>query len=451
MKRAVKFVVSRPCAGLFLDPGLGKTAIVLAAFKLLRAKGALRNRKLLVIAPIHCVYNVWPVEAKKWKDFEDLRVVVLHGPHKQERLREEADVYVINPEGLPWLERQTKGRKGWELPSMLVVDESTKFKRTTGEPSGPGKTLWRMINAFERRVILTGTPIPNGYMDLFGQIRLLDKGEALGSFITHYRNAYFQSSGYGGFEYRLLPGGKEQIEAAIAPLVLQMSSADYLSLPKRTTVPVYVDLPPKARRQYDILEEHFFLLLDDGEVRAFNAGVQSIKLRQLTGGAVYSSESKVLDVHNAKLDRLVELISEIGQPTIVVYEFKHEYLRILTRFHNAPTLSGLTGRQMTSVVEKWNRGEIPVLCMHPASGGHGLNLQGGGHHMIDYSPTWNLEHAEQTKKRIDRPGQRHPTFMYQLIANDTIDEAVLDAQNEKDDTQKGLLMALKKYRRRRKR
>lgn len=447
MKRAVKFVVSRPCAGLFLDPGLGKTAIVLAAFKLLQKKGALRNHKLLVIAPIHCVYNVWPFEASKWADFEDLRVVVLHGPHKQERLREEADVYVINPEGLPWLERQTKGRKGWELPSMLVVDESTKFKNGTTQRF---KLLKPMLDSFQRRVILTGTPIPNGYLDLFGQIYILDGGEALGKYITHYRNAHFQSSGFGGFEYRLLPGGKEQIEEAISPLVLQMSSEDYLSLPKRTTVPVYVDLPPKARRQYDILEEHFFLLLDDGEIRAFNAGVQSIKLRQLTGGAVYSSEGRALGVHSAKLDRLVELIEEIGQPTIVVYEFKHEYHRIVSRFPKAPTLSGLTGRQMTSVVGKWNRGEIPVLCMHPASGGHGLNLQDGGHHMIDYSPTWNLEHAEQTKKRIDRPGQQHPTFMYQLIANDTIDEVVLEAQKEKGDTQRGLLKALEKYRNRRK-
>jgi len=445
-KRAVKFIISRPCAGLFLDPGLGKTAIVLAAFKLLLKKGALRNRRMLVIAPMHCIYNVWPAEVKKWKDFEGLRVVILHGPHKEKLLNKPADIYVINPEGLPWLLTR---KPRWKLPSMLVVDESTKFKKTTGSVTGPGKMLRKNLDAFQRRVILTGTPIPNGYLDLFGQIYLLDRGECLGAYVTHYRNSYFQSCGYMGYEWRLLPGAKEEIEKQIAPLVLQMSSDDYLSLPKRMTIPIRVELPEKAREQYETLEEHFFLMLDDGEIRAFNAGAQSIKLRQFTGGSVYDSENRALSVHTAKLDRLMDLIEEIGQPTIVVYEFKHEYSSIVTCFRKdqrPPTLSGLSGKKLTSIVEAWNGGEIPVLCMHPASGGHGLNLQKGGHHLILFGHTWDLEYAEQVVKRIHRPGQKFPTFVYQLIADNTIDEVVLEARKAKDKTQKGLLSALKQYR-----
>jgi hypothetical protein len=458
-RRAVAFLVARGAAGLFLDPGLGKTSITLAAYQALARAGV--ARRMLVVAPLRPAYEVWPAEAAKWREFAGLRVTVLHGSRKDRLLEEPADVFVVNPEGLGWLTAAVQ-EKRFKLPDVLVVDESTYFKHTRTLRS---KLLRALLPRFRRRYILTGTPAPNGILDLFGQVYLLDLGDALGRFISHFRQAYFFQTGFGGFQWTPLPGAEEKIYARLQPLVLRLDAADYLAIPPLRVVDMTVTLPPRARAVYQRLEREFAVLLASGEVTAVNAAVAAMKLRQVVNGSVYLdaevrrfdgpiAKRRVAVIHAAKAEALAELLEELsGQPLLVAYEFDHDLPAIASAaevpLEDLAVIGGKTTPTRTrELLRAWDAGELRVLAVHPASAAHGLNLQAGGTHLCWYGLTWNLEHYDQLIRRLWRQGQARRVTVHRLVVRDSIDEAVLAALGAKARTQRHLLDALRAYVRR---
>ena len=450
-KRAVKFLLERAVAGLFLDMGLGKTSATLMALKILKSKGLMK--RCLIIAPLRVCWSVWPEEQKKWTDFAGLRIEVLHGPKKDEALRRDADIYVMNPDGLEWLSLEKRYKT--LNADILVIDESSAFKHAK---TLRFKLLKYLIPAFRRRYILTGTPAPNGLIDLFGQIYILDEGAALGRYITHYLSTFFDPAGYAGHDWQLKPGAEEAIYDKIRPMVLRMDAADYLELPERIDNTIYVELPAKARKTYNEIEKLFITFLESGEaITAPSIVAAGIKLRQLANGGIYRNQDKRdgalvfsdewVGIHDAKLDALEELIeAKQHRPVLVAYEFKHDLDRIRKRFKQAVFMDDYKGAKVEGLVEAWNRGEIEMLCVHPASAGHGLNLQDGKDTIIWFSMQWNLEYEQQLNARILRQGNKSPhVFIHRIVAKNTIDEAVVKALASKDKTQRALLEALKNY------
>jgi SNF2 family DNA or RNA helicase len=441
-------MVSRGAAGLLWDPGLGKSRATLHAYNILKIKKFVKAA--LIIAPLRVVYDVWPNELEKWR--LPLTCVVLHGPDKDIALRQHADLYLINPEGLPWLAAQAKR---YQLPfDMLVVDESSKFKSSRAQRF---KLLKKMLSRFKRRYILTGSPAPNGLLDLWSQAFILDGGDALFQFPSHYQAQYFYQTGFGGYEWALLPGAEEKIYKKLKPLVLRLAAEDYLELPPLVDSDVEVRLPPDARLFYDRLEAELIAELGDGQVTAANAAVAVQKLRQVTGGAVYlddadpmlfgskfKRERDVGLIHRAKLEAVEELLGELeGQPTLVAYEFNHERERLKKLLPLATCLADIKPKDVSAALAAWNRGEIPVMLVQPQSVAHGLNLQGAGRAIVWYSLTWNLEYYEQLIRRIWRQGQTQRVFNYHLICKDTVDETIAAALKRKAKTQNALLSALK--------
>ena len=445
-KKAIKFIIQHACAGLFLDPGLGKTSIMLAAFEVLRMKRL--AKRMLVVAPLRPAYAVWPAEATKWHEFTDLKVNVLHGPRKAEKLLEQADVDVINPEGLSWLFAQNLRRHGsdpwpWDI---LVIDESTRFKHAD---TMRFKKLKPYLPEFNRRYILTGSPAPNGLLDLFGQIYLLDLGSSLGRYITHYRNAHFNATGYGGFTWTLRPGAQEAIYEKLKPLVLRMSAEDYLDLPPLIENTVTVFLPEKARRIYNQMEEQLLAAVKDDLIVAANAAAASGKCRQIANGGIYHEGGKeATDIHEAKLDAVEEIVEALqGKPALVAYEYVHDLDRLRARFGNdVPWIGGgVSPKRFREIEAAWNRGDLPLLFAQPQSVAHGLNLQGTEGTVIWHSLTWDLEQYEQFIRRVWRQGQKHKVIVHHIVAEKTVDEVIMKTLKKKDRTQQALLGALKDY------
>jgi hypothetical protein len=460
--QAVRWLLSHGGAGLFLDPGLGKTSVALGALKVLKAEGMLGNGAL-VICPLDPLYNVWDgdnpeSETRKWADFSGLRTALLHGDKKLERLRSKADVYLINPEGLPWLADNLRSRRF----DVLVVDESTAFKHSNTQRF---RLLRPMLRMFKRRWILTGMPAPNGLMDLFGQVYILDMGSALGAYITHYRRAYFDPTGFEGHDWVLREGSEEKIYARIEPLALRMDEKDYLKLPPlvgdllRSDRPslIKVRLPAKARAAYDQLEEIFFAELEGGTVTAINAGAKSVKLRQAANGGVYldldtetgrGGARKWAHVHDAKTDAVARLIEQMGRrQAAIAVEFHHdtERLRRHEVLRNIPAIGEGTKRADAALLRDWNAGRAQNIIVNPASFSRGSNAQRGGDALIFHSLTYNLEHYWQLIKRFWRQGRGRPFFVHHVVAEDTIDAAQIAALRSKHGTQKGLLDALREY------
>jgi SNF2 family DNA or RNA helicase len=443
-KRAIELMVKQACAGLFLDPGLGKTSISLAAFSVLGEEGFVKG--MLVIAPLRAIYNVWPAEVKKWRDFNGLSVGILHGPDKNEVFEEDHDVYVINPEGVAWLTPKLMRLRPDDWPfDMLVVDESTKFKSASSQRF---KLLRKVLHNFKRRYILTGTPTPNGLLDLFGQIFILDLGNSLGQYITHYRNSYFFSSGYGGYTWTPMLHAMRDISEAISPLVLRMAAEDYLELPELTQTMIWLDLPKAARKIYKGLEDDFITEVGENTITAPSAAAAGIKCRQVLNGAIYHEEEsekrKWSHVHDVKMDALVDLVEELsGQPLLVLYEFKHDRERILKKFPDCAVLGGQSMKKDQIVIDRFNRGEIPMVVGHPASMGHALNLQGDCAHICWFGLTWNFEHYDQAIKRIWRQGNEAPrVIVYHLCIRDSLDVAVVKALYWKDNVQEKFVDAI---------
>ena len=403
---------------------------------------------MLVVAPLRVARQTWPAEVAKWEDFADLRVAVLHGKDKEKKLREgQADIYVINPEGLPWLCKLYFGRP---FPfDVLAIDELTRFKNSQGDrakairarlPRGP---RWRWG--------LTGSLAGDGnYMDVFGQQLMLDDGAALGRFITHYRDKYF-TLGYDGFSYLLNRGAELAITERLAPTWFYMDPADYSQLPPLVDNPIMIDMEPKERALYVRMRDHYVAQLPGQTITAANAGAAYSKLSQMANGAVYDTDREVHHIHDAKLQAIDELAEELnGEPALIGYEFNHDLER-LQRWHKErygrelPFLGkGTTPAQETEWVAAWNAGKLPWLAGHPASMGHGLNLQGCNcKNIVHFSLPWSFEYYDQFVGRVRRSGnEAQQIFNHILIVRDTIDDDKLASRDQKDFTSSTLIRVL---------
>lgn len=440
--RAVDHLCARGSAMLFLDPGMGKTAVTLAAFCELQDAGIANT--MLVIAPMRVCQLVWRQEAKKWTQFNHLRFAMMAGKDAAERnklLRADADIWLLNPESVPWLCDQFFMSR---LPfDTGVVDEITKFKNGRALRS---KKLQPLFDKMPRRWGLTGTPVPNGYMDLFGQMRLIDGGAALGKYITHFRDRFFQA-GRDGFSYDLRPNAGPQIEKAIEPYVFRASSEDYLTLPPLSTRRIEIEFPKAVRDNYKAMKRDLLLNIEGKTITAANSAALYNKLQQFVGGAMYTSPPNYVKTHDLKLEALDDLIEELaGQPLLVAYAYGHELERIRERRPNIPYLGGgVSGKRAEEIEQQWNAGKIPVLLCHPASAGHGLNMQlGGAGHLCWFSQTWDYELYDQFIRRVHRQGNAaERVVMHKIMVIDTIDDLVEDALNGKGTTQDALLAALK--------
>ncbi len=428
-------------AALFLDPGLGKTSIVLEAFCRLQNAGTAKT--MLVVAPLRVCQTVWRQEGQKWTQFRHLRFSLLHGAKKEERLKDASDIWLINPEGVMWLAKQFFGRPlPWDI---VTIDELTKFKNHQAERS---KALAPRIKGVRGHWGLTGTPAPNGLMDLFGQFHLLDGGAALGKYITHFRDQYF-TLGYDGFSYEIMPGAEKRIEERIRPYVLRMGAEDYLTLPPLVEDIRFLDLDAKARGVYNKMKKDMLAALPEGTVTAANAAATYSKLKQMANGAVYVGDDKdsVSVIHDIKLEAIDDLLEELaGQQLLFAYEFRHDAARLQAHFGDRLTVlaSGMSEKATAQIVDDWNAGRIQFLAAHPASAAHGLNLQQSAcAHVAWMGPTWDLELYLQFIRRVRRQGNdAQRIFNHLFVVRDSIDELALEAVNAKDTTQTRLLRSL---------
>ncbi len=443
-RKALEFVIARGSGQLWLDPGLGKTSIMLQAVKTLRAAGAIK--RTLVIAPLRPAYGVWPKEITKWSNFEDLTISVLHGGSKDKLFKDSSMIHVVNFDGLQWLSTQI-ARKGGEFPyDLLIVDEISYLKNTRTQRY---KILNLMLDKFKRRFGLTGSPAPNSLLDIFGPQLVIDRGATFGRFVTHFKSKYFYPTGFGGYEWKLQQGAEDQIYAALGGKVMRMSAEDYLDMPPFLINPVVVELPPEARKVYDDMERSLVANIADGTITASTAAVGMMKCHQVCNGGVYLDgvERDVQHLHDAKTEAALEIVEENnGKPVMIAFHFAHDLARLKTAFPRARVIgTGVVGKELDDIIDKWNAGEIPVLLCHPQSAGHGLNMQDGGATIVWYSNTYSFEIFDQFNRRIYRQGQSQSVVVHQLIARDTVDEAIISTLGRKDKTQKSLLNALKDY------
>jgi SNF2 family DNA or RNA helicase len=441
--QAAPFMLERDAAGLLLAPGLGKTSTTLAVIRALQATKQIKAA--LVIAPLRPMQATWPAEVAKWDEFKLMRVRILHGPKKAERLAEPADVYVINPEGLDWLFQAQHG----ELPfDALVVDESTKFKN---HASSRFKLLKSQLRRFKRRYILSGTPSPNGIEDLWAQLYLLDGGERLGAYITHFRRAYMIDVAPKRAEYaiwRPVLGAEEVIRDKVADICMALRAEDYLTMPELIVNDITVDLPKPAAKQYRELRDQFITMMAGGVVTAANAAAKTTKLRQMANGIVYDDTSAYHPVHEAKLDALAELVAEqAGDPLLIAVAFLSEVAAIRDALKDLtlPYLGGgVTTSQAAKIVADWNAGKLPVLLAHPTSVAHGLNLQAGGRAVCWFGLTYNREEYDQLNARVYRQGQTRGVVIHRILANGTIDAAIVDALGSKGTSQRAFIDSLRR-------
>jgi len=432
-------VLEQPNIGLLLDMGLGKTIITLtAAEELMYTR--LEISKCLVIAPLRPARETWPTEMLKWDHLRHMRPSLVLGPAKDRlaALAVHADVYIINRENVEWLVELYQ--KKWPF-DLVIIDELSSFKSAS---SVRFRELKKVRKYIKRMVGLTGTPAPNGLLDMWPQAFILDGGKALGKTLTGYRDAYFSPDQRGPngqvFSWRLKDGADSMIYASLEDLCISMKSEDYLKLPERIDVIRTVELSPEEKATYKRLEADTILPFENGDVDAPTAAVLANKLLQLSGGAVYDENKQVRILNNAKLDALDELLEAAnGQPVIVFYNYRHEVDRIKARHPNAVEMVG------DGIVDRWNRREIQILLASPASAGHGLNLQDGGNIVIWYGLPWSLELYMQANKRLHRQGQKQVVLIHHLITKGTIDERVYKVLTAKGVRQDGLLDAVKAY------
>ena len=434
-KRAVQRVIDQPELGLFLDMGLGKTLITLTAVEQLIREYTVS--RVLVIAPLKVAEDTWNREVDKWGI--DLTISKILGSTKKRTAAAEAsaDLYIINRDNVKWLvDKYPADKWRWD---MVVIDELSGFKNNK---AGRFKALRSVRPWVDRIVGLTGTPSPNGYMDLWAEIYLLDQGKRLGKFIGKYRETYFRpgnGNGYVVYDYKLLPGADKAIQAKISDIVVSMRAEDYIELPERIDRTVGVELPEKALKEYRKLEEEQILGLEDGEdITALNAAAVMNKLLQYSGGGVYADDGSTHYFHEEKLKALDEII-ESEESVLVFYGYRHERERLIERYK---------ARELKTPedIADWNAGKVKVLIAHPASVGYGLNLQEGGHVVAWYSLPWSLELYQQANARLYRQGQNMPVVINHLISKGTVDERVMKCLESKDMGQAALMAALKERR-----
>lgn len=433
---ATRFITTHEVAAIFLGMGLGKSIITLTAIWELLLD-SFQARRVLVIAPLRVARDTWAAELAKWDHLEGLTLAVAVGSKQQriDAITAGAMVTVINRENIGWLIRHVGNSWVWD---MVVIDELSSFKN---HQAARFKALAKARPQIRRMVGLTGTPAANGLMDLWAQFRILDGGQRLGRYITQYRNRFFapdKRNSMQVFTYKPLPGAEEEIYAAISDITVSMKTTDHLRLPPLTSTVVDVELDAQERKVYERLRDDLILHLDEGTIDANNAAALSGKLLQLASGALYTDTSETAVVHERKLDTLEDICeSANGEPVLVAYWFKHDLERIQERFPHAKHL------QSSADFEAWNNGEIPLGLIHPASAGHGLNLQAGGSVLVWFTLTWSLELYRQTNARLYRQGQTRPVTITHLAAKNTIDQAVLLALEAKDTTQEALINAVK--------
>lgn len=429
-KDAVNWVLANYGAGLFLPPGLGKTLITLSSIDILKKANDIDC--VIVIAPLRVVYMVWQQEIEKWGF--NLSSVILHGKDKDMALRKTVDIYLTNPESLPWLKDNMKRFIGKNL--MIVCDESTVFKN---HQSLRFNCIKSIIKYAKRRLILTGTPVPNGLMQLWPQMFIIDNGRRLGVNITRYRSKYFVKDYY-GYNYTLIPGADTLIYNQINDIVMHKDSSE-LDLPELMYNNIYIQLPDSARKVYKEMKNHLITEYEEADLIAFNAAAKAIKLKQIANGNVYDEFGKSINVHREKLNAISELIESLaGRPLLVAYEYLND-LAMLKHEFNAPHIGGGGDRREEAiVVSNWNKGLIPVLLIQPRAGGHGLNLQHGGcHDVVWYSITFDLELYEQLNHRVFRQGVKNSVTIHHVVCKDTVDEEVINALAHKSSVQNALL------------
>lgn len=438
-------------AGLFLDPGLGKTVITLAWLQCLRRLGLVK--RALVVAPLRVIYSVWPQEVAKWDQFAGMTTSRIHGRNTQKNgqpvdtkknaLQAEADLHLVNAHGVPYILDQV----GPDNFDAIVIDESTPFKNWT---AGRTKALRKMVEATPHRVILTGTPAPHSLQDLFAQVFCVDLGERLGTAITRFRKRFFHRGGYENYSWIPNESSADIIEALIADCCLRLSAEDHLDLPELVINDVWVDLPDKALKEYKHLEKKMFLELADGrEFAPLNAGSKYNACRQLANGGLYDEAGDVMEYHDAKTEALEEIAGELnGKPFMVAFNYRHDLARIRRKFPKLKSIDGSTSpKQADKLVEQWNAGDLPHLAVQPLSLSHGVNMQSGpGRDLIWYGLTDNLESYDQLNKRIYRQGVDSQVRIHRILARRTVDSAGLANLQDKSATQQSLLAALNEYR-----
>ena len=437
-RRAVRHLVEHPRSALWLDMGLGKTVVTLTAIRELL--DSICVSKVLVVAPLRVTLTTWPNEIEKWDHTRHLSYRVLRGTPKQRlhALRELPDITLVNYEQLQWL--TTVLRDPWPF-DMLVFDESSKMKSSN---SKRWRATRKVLRYMDRVVLLTGTPAPNGLIDLWAQMFLLDFGRRLGATKTAFLDRWFESD-YWGHKWTPREYASAQIHPLVGDICLSLRAADYLELPPVIYNDVPVVLDEHCAADYDELERELLLEISEcATVTAVNGAVLTSKLLQYCNGAVYTTDAagdptgEWEEIHDAKLDALADVLDEAGGPVLLAYDFRFDLQRILDRFPRARVLD-----DDPETIAQWNRGEIPLLLAHPASAGYGLNLQEGGHVIVWYGPTWNLSHYQQFNARLARQGQTRPVIVHHLVVRDTIEERVMDVMQGKATVQEALLNAVK--------
>ena len=433
----IQFIIDHSESAIFLGMGMGKTISTLTAINDL-IRNRFETQKVLVIAPIRVARDTWPAEIHKWDHLAGLTVSPIIGTAKQREAaaNRRADIYTIGRENLPWLVKHHGNRWPYD---MVIIDELSSFKNPQAKRF---KALKKVRPKIHRIVGLTGTPAPNSLLDIWAPFRLIDNGQRLGKYITHYRDQYFTPGRRNGtvvYNWNLRPGADQAIYDNIADITVSMRTTDYLQLPESTHQHITVQLPTKARKHIDTLKRDLVLDLDDDTIDAANAATLSLKLQQLAGGAIYNEAGDdYITIHDEKIQALTELVDQAqGNTLLVCYWFKHERDRILDAIPGARVLD--TAKDF----HDWNNGDIPVALIHPASAGHGLNLQAGGHIMVWYTTPWSLELYEQANARLHRQGQTDPVSIIHIDTADSIDQTVHQALTRKDTTQQALITAVK--------
>lgn len=432
---AKDFILAHKVSALFLDCGLGKTITTLTAINELMYD-SFEISKVLIIAPLRVAQSTWKDEIEKWNHLNLLRYSIVVGDEKErlKALKQNSDIYIINRENVDWL--VTKSGIDFNF-DMLVIDELSSFKSHTSKRF---KSLLKIRPYFERVVGLTGTPSSNGLMDLWAEFRVLDLGERLGRYITHYRNEYFLPDKRNGaviFSYKPQPNAEERIYRRLADITISMKSTEYLKMPELILNDLEINLGEEDQIKYKKFKKEMVMTIQEKEIDAINAASLSNKLIQLANGSIYDEDKKFYEVHNKKLDKLEEIIeSANGKPVLVAYWFKADKERIEKRFK-------VREIKTADDIKQWNMGMINLALIHPASAGHGLNLQSGGFTLVWFSLTWSLELYQQTNARLYRQGQNDTVVIHHLITKNTIDEDIMKSLKRKEKTQEALMRAVK--------
>ena len=432
---SIDFIKEHKIAALLLEMGLGKTVTTLTAIKDLMFDD-FAVKKVLIIAPLRVTQSTWPSEIEKWDHLKDLSYSVVLGNPKQriEALYKKADLYLINRENLYWL--ITKSDYDFDF-DMVVIDELSSFKNYKAKRF---TSLMKVRHKIDRIVGLTGTPSSNGLMDLFAEFKVLDMGERLEYYISRYRDKYFlpdKRNGMQIYSWKPRENVEQEIYDKISDITISMKSVDFLDMPELVINEVPVSLEMAEKQKYDKFKADLVLQLKDADIDAANAAVLSNKLLQMANGAIYDEFNVSHHIHDQKLDTLEHLIEGAnGKPILIAYWFQHDLERIKERFK-------VRWIKTATDIEEWNKGNIPVAVIHPASAGHGLNLQTGGSNLVWFGLTWSLELYQQTNARLWRQGQNETVVIHHIIAKDTIDEDVMLALKLKDKTQSSLIDAVK--------